>query len=131
MLGLMPADFPARENFHRCFLQRSADYFFVPSVLLTDEAHFGRDGIISIHNQHQWAEENRHDVIQSRHQQQFRINVRVGIVCDCLAGPDVFLHHLTGNHYRDCLLDDPPELHLSVALAVPVRGSLGGLNMPE
>jgi hypothetical protein len=28
---------------------------FVASVLFTDEAHLGRDSIITIHNQHQWA----------------------------------------------------------------------------
>jgi hypothetical protein len=31
-------------------------------VLFTDEAHFGRDGIINIHNQHQWAGENPYGV---------------------------------------------------------------------
>jgi hypothetical protein len=74
----MPVDFPARENFCRCFLQRSAEYFFVPSVPFTDEARFGTDGIIGIHNQHQWAEEDHYGVIYSRQQRQFCINVRVG-----------------------------------------------------
>jgi hypothetical protein len=54
----MPAYFPAREKFYRCFVRRSAEHFFVPSVLHTDEAGFGRDNIINIHNQHQWTEEN-------------------------------------------------------------------------
>jgi hypothetical protein len=54
----MPADFPARENICRCFVQRSADHFFLSSVLLIDEARFGIDGNINIHNQHQWTEEN-------------------------------------------------------------------------
>jgi hypothetical protein len=51
----MPSDFPARENFCRYFVQRSAEHFFVSSALFADEAHFGIDAIINIHNQHQWA----------------------------------------------------------------------------
>jgi hypothetical protein len=50
----VPSDLPARENFCRCSVQRSAEHFVVSSALLTDEARFGRD-IINIHNQHQWA----------------------------------------------------------------------------
>jgi hypothetical protein len=76
--GLMPVDFPARENFRRCFLQRSADYIFVPSVPFTDESYFGTDGIIGIHNQHQWAEENHYGVIEK----QFSINMWPEIVGD-------------------------------------------------
>jgi hypothetical protein len=53
-------------------------------VLVPDEACFDRYGIINIHNQHQWAEENPHGAIHSRHQQQFSINVWTGIVGDCL-----------------------------------------------
>jgi hypothetical protein len=52
----MPGGFPAREHFCRCFVQRSAEHFSVSSVPFTDEPRFGRDGIVSIHNQHQWAE---------------------------------------------------------------------------
>jgi hypothetical protein len=58
-------------------------------VLFIDEARFGRDGIISIHNQHQWAEKNPHGVIHSSDQQQFSINVWAGIVGDWLVGPHV------------------------------------------
>jgi hypothetical protein len=52
----MPANFPVCENFCRCFV-RFAEHFFVSSVLFTDEARFGREGIINDHNKHQWAEE--------------------------------------------------------------------------
>jgi 6-pyruvoyl-tetrahydropterin synthase len=48
--GFMPADFPTRENFCRCFVQRSAEHLFVSSELFTDEARFGRDSIMNIHN---------------------------------------------------------------------------------
>jgi hypothetical protein len=62
----MPADFPARKNFYRCFIQRSAEHFFVSSVLFADEAPFGTDDIINIHNKHHWAEE--YDTSRRQHQ---------------------------------------------------------------
>jgi hypothetical protein len=54
---------------------QNVEHFFVSLLLFTDEARFSRDGFISIHNQHQWAEENPPGVIHSRHQQEFSINV--------------------------------------------------------
>jgi hypothetical protein len=64
----LPLPFKKSAGSHACLssserellsvLQRSAEHFFVPSVLHTDEAGFGRDNIINIHNQHQWTEEN-------------------------------------------------------------------------
>jgi hypothetical protein len=53
----------------------------VSSVLFIDEARFSRDGI-NIPNKHQWAEENPHHVVCSRHWQQFSINVLAGTVSD-------------------------------------------------
>jgi hypothetical protein len=44
-------------------------------MLFTDEARFDTDGIINVHNQHQWVKENPHGVNHSRHQQQFSINI--------------------------------------------------------
>jgi hypothetical protein len=91
--------------------------FFVSSVLFTQQERFGKDGIINIHNQDQRPEENPHGVIDSRNKQQFRINVRAGIVNDCLVGPHVFPRRLTGNHYRDFLLHDLLKLLEDVPLA--------------
>jgi hypothetical protein len=98
--GLMPADFPAPENLCPCFLTKCSAFLCLVSGPYS-QARFGGDEIISIHNQHQWAEENPHGVIQSRHQQQFSDNVWAGIVGDCLAGPHVLPHRLTGSHYQD------------------------------
>jgi hypothetical protein len=72
------------------------------SVLFTYEACFRRDGI-NIYKQHQSAEENPHDVIHSRHWQQFSISV--GRDCWWLVGPP-FATRFTGNHYCDFLLHD-------------------------
>jgi hypothetical protein len=86
-------------------------------VLFTYETRFVTDVIINIHNQHQWAEENPHDVIHYRHQQRFSINVWAGIFGDCLVVPHVLSHRFTGNHYRDFLLHDQPKLLENVPLA--------------
>jgi hypothetical protein len=59
--------------------------------------------------------------ILCRHQQQFSINVWAGIVGDCLVGPPVLPHRLAGNHYRDFLSHDLPELLEDVPLAARVR----------
>jgi hypothetical protein len=39
------------------------------SVLLSDGADFGRDGMRNFHSHHQWAEDNLHGVLLPRHQQ--------------------------------------------------------------
>jgi hypothetical protein len=98
---------------HQCALNP----FFVSSVLFTDEAAFTRNGIINFHNNHMWAEENPHAVIQSRHQQQFSINVWAGIVGDVLVDPHVLPQRLTGNSYRHFLENDLPTL-LDLPLAI-------------
>jgi hypothetical protein len=88
--GLCPADFPAREAFCQWFVHQCAlNPLFVSSVLFTDEAAFTRNGIINFHNNHVWAKENPHAVVQSRHQQQISINVWAGIIGDVLVGPHV------------------------------------------
>lgn len=80
--GLTPADFPARVNFCRWFVQQTANPEFVSFVLFTDEASFNRDGIINFHNQHLWAEENPYGTIQSKHQHKFTVNVWASVVGD-------------------------------------------------
>jgi hypothetical protein len=44
--------------------------------------------------------------------------VWAGIAGDCLVGPHVLPHRLTGNHYLDFLLHDLPKLLEDVPLAV-------------
>jgi hypothetical protein len=92
--------------------------FFVCSVLFTDEAAFARNGIINFHNNHVWAEENPHAVVQSRHQQQFSINVWAGIIGDVLVGPHVLPQRLTGNSYRHFLENDLRTLSEDLPLAI-------------
>jgi hypothetical protein len=49
----------AKMSFMR-FNARNAEHFFALSVLLTDVTRSSTDGIVNIHNQHQWAEDNPH-----------------------------------------------------------------------
>jgi hypothetical protein len=70
---------------HQCALNP----FFVSSVVFSDEAAFTRNGVITCHNNHMWAEENPHADVQSRHQQQFSINVWAGIIGDVFVGPHI------------------------------------------
>jgi hypothetical protein len=51
----------------------------------------------------------------------FSINAWPGIVCDCLVGPQVLPHRITGNQYLDFLLHDLQTLVESVPLAVRAR----------
>jgi hypothetical protein len=78
--GLTPADFQAWENVFLMFCSSNCGNSFISSVLIWEEAHFIKDGIINIHNQHQLAEENPHGVIHSRQEQHFSINVWTEIV---------------------------------------------------
>jgi hypothetical protein len=59
--------------------------------------------------------------ILCRHQQQFSINVRAGIVGNCLVGPHVLPHRLTGNNCRDLLLHDLAKLPEDAPVAVRAR----------
>jgi hypothetical protein len=47
---------------------------------------------------------------QSRHQLEFSINILAGTVGGCLVGPHVCSRRLTGNHCRDFLLIELPDL---------------------
>jgi hypothetical protein len=99
---------------HQCALNP----FFVSSVLLTDEEAFTRNGIINFHNNHMWAEENPHAVVQSSRQQQFSINVWTAIIGNLLVDPHVFPQRLTGNSYRHFLENDLPVLLEDLPLAI-------------
>lgn len=115
--ALGPADFPARLAFCNWFLQKHIrSPAFVSSVIFTDEATFSRDGIVNLHNQHVWSDENPRDVFQGRHQQQFKINIWVGITGDCLLGPHILPPTLNGIVYRNFLINYFPTILEDVPL---------------
>lgn len=115
--SLSEADYPGRLRFAQWFLEHRLQPGFHERILFTDEATFSRDGIVNIHNNHHWADENPHVIIQCRHQQRFSLNVWVGIVGDNLIGPYFLPPALNGENYRNfleheltALLDDVPLL---------------------
>lgn len=94
---------------------------FAWSVLFTDEAEFTRNGINNFHNQHLWALENPHGIIESRHQQRFSLNVWGGIVANCLIGPVFLPPRLNGENYHWFLAHTLPPLLEDVPIAVRRR----------
>lgn len=109
--ALSVEDYAPRLRFCTWFLNKcNLNHSFHSSVLFTDEAGFTRDGIINFHNNHLWADENPHGIIQSRHQQRFSINVWAGIIGDYLIGPVVLPNRLDGLSYLDFLQNGLPPL---------------------
>lgn len=53
---------------------------FPSYTMYTDESTFTQDGIINIHNEHIWAEENPHGTIDRGYQRRFSINVWGGLI---------------------------------------------------
>jgi hypothetical protein len=112
--ALLPVDFQPRINFSNWILEQDHEIF--TRILWTDEACFTRSGFYNIHNNHFWAENNPHVLMETRHQHQFSVNVWAGIVGNHLVGPfffndrlnaDRFLNFL--NHDLDNLLENIPQ----------------------
>lgn len=89
--------------------------------LFTDEAEFTRDGINNFHNQHFWALENPHEIIESRHQQKFSLNVWGGIVANCLIGPVFLPPRLDSETYHRFLTRTLPPLLEDIPIGVRRR----------
>jgi hypothetical protein len=44
-------------------------------AFISFEAYFGKDSIINVHNNHQWAEDNAHGMLQSRKRKSSALNI--------------------------------------------------------
>ena len=109
--ALLPADFPQRLAMCQWFQHKiTQNPRFLESVLFTDEANFSREAIINFHNNHVWAEENPHTIVQGNYQQKFSLNVWAGIVGNYLIGPYFLPDRLTGQSYRHFLEEELPML---------------------
>ncbi|KAJ8891159.1 hypothetical protein PR048_010674 [Dryococelus australis] len=108
--ALAPGDHPDPVTFCQWFIGQNSTPGFASSLLFTDEATFGKDGIANFHNNH-----------HGRHHQQIRINVWAGIVCDCLVGPHVLPPRLTGEAYRGFLATVLPQLLKNLPLYARAR----------
>ena len=109
--ALLPRDLPLRlafSNWLRGKIIRNPG--FLSRILFTDEACFSRNSIINYHNNHIWAENNPHALIENNFQEQFSFNIWVGIVGDYLIGPHFLPPRLNGEEYRRFLEFVLPEL---------------------
>jgi len=85
--ALRPLDYPPRRQFCQWLLQQCArDLDFLSRMFFTDEAAFTRDGIVNFHNLHAWADVSPHNILESRHQQRFSLNIWAGVLGDQLIG---------------------------------------------
>lgn len=99
--ALLPRDFPKRLEFCNWMLEmirRNRD--FLKTIEFTDECSFSRDKIINFHNYHIWTEENPHAIVETHHQEQFSLNVWVGVIGDYLLGPHFLPPRLNGEAYN-------------------------------
>lgn len=109
--ALLPRDFPLRTNFCQWFLRKLAvDPLFGSKILFTDESAFSKNSIRNFHNKHFWAEENPHKIKETHYQDQFSVNVWIGIIGDYLIGPFFLPERLNGESYRRFLEDILPIL---------------------
>lgn len=109
--ALLPRDFIPRMLFCRWFSGKLArNPQFAAKVLFTDEANFSREAIRNFHNNHLWAEENPHAIVERNHQHQFSVNVWIGIVGDYLIGPHFLPLRLNGESYLYFLQEVLPQL---------------------
>lgn len=112
--NLHPGDAEKRLNFCQWLLnsvERTPDFHH--KVLWTDEASFTRRGVVNYHNLHVWAQENPHEIRPKSFQQEFSVNVWLGVIDDTLCGPHflpprlnaVSFHEFISNNMVD-ILDD-------------------------
>lgn len=115
--ALLPRDLANRVGFCKWYLKKvEEDPMFDQQILFTDEANFSRNAIQNSHNNHLWAEENPHAIIETHFQYQFSVNVWVGIIGDHLVGPFFLPSRLDGSYYRKFL-----ETELAILLeSVPL-----------
>lgn len=115
--ALLPRDFEPRTQFCRWYHQRLAENPHFDSIIMfTDEAHFSRNAIMNFHNNHNWAQENPHAITESNFQEQFSVNVWIGIIDDYLIGPFFLPLRLNGQSYSHFLQNDLPLLLEDVPL---------------
>ena len=94
---LSDADRPARMAFCNWMHQQRQI-----SILWTDEATLGRVVLFNMHNEHLWAHENSHAVLQKHFQDRFSVNVWADIIGETVISP-VFLDRLNGESYLNFL----------------------------
>ena len=117
--ALLPADYESRLNMCANIQNlHNTDENFLSKILVTDEAGFGHEGPINLHNLHYWNDENPHAIIERGFQDRFSLNVWAGIVEDHLIGPHFLPNRLSGEMYLNFLRNHLPLLLEDVPLQV-------------
>ena len=104
---LKPEDYEKRLSFCQWLEEQPQ---LCPYILYTDESTFTRDGTTNLHNEHWWAEENPHKLVQCNFQERFSVSIWCGIIDDLLIGPHIFERRLTGEIYENFLRHELPRL---------------------
>jgi len=88
----------------------------IHNILITDKAHFTRDGVNNTRNSHLWDRDNRHGTVESNYQHRFSVSVWCGVIGDQMIGPYIFPQRVTGDIYASVLQDELPALFENVPL---------------
>jgi hypothetical protein len=84
---LTPDDHRLRVRFCEWILDRcNEEPNFAAFMLWFDEAMFSREGVVNMHNEHNWALENPHVVCERAFQEQWSVSVWAGILNDRVMG---------------------------------------------
>jgi hypothetical protein len=75
----------------------------IRNTLLSDEAHFTRDGVNNTRKSHLCERDNPNGTIESNYQHLFAVNVWCGVTGDQLIGPYILPQRLTGDMYANYL----------------------------
>jgi hypothetical protein len=81
-----------------------ANAFYVSPVLSIIETTSGKDGVTNFYNRNQRAEAKPRGAVRARYQQQFSINVWVGVVRNCMVDIHVLRQCLTGVAHSQMVL---------------------------
>ena len=117
---LSPADLSPWERYCRWFVQQAITIMgFLSSVLLTDEATFGHDDVINMHNHHHlWSTDNPHGMVEASHQERFSINRWEKIIGDRLLGTVLIPRRLNGETHLTFLQNPLPPLLENVPVGI-------------
>ena len=86
--NLHPGDAERRVTFCEWLLHESENnHGFLHKILWTDEASFTRRGVVNYHNLHVWAHDNPHEIRPRSFQNEFSVNVWIGILHSNVCGP--------------------------------------------
>ncbi|EZA59595.1 hypothetical protein X777_00264 [Ooceraea biroi] len=91
---------------------------FPDIILWTDESTFTPNGVFNCRNFLYWADENPHVVRQGAFQYRWSINVWAGIIGNQVIGPYFLPPRLTGDIYRNFIMNKLPILFADVPLHI-------------